>query len=179
MPADFISIFPIQAATNCDSFDPDANLWRSQNRLIDLHQHIGDSPKHLERAISIMDQVGIGLPAEVLRKIYFDNARQLLASSLPPRRVIADRLRDDFVLSGHLDHEAWEATAVTHLDQQSSTGSVRMGVKTEIKLLWSPRYLYVGFKAPFEKLHVFDPPLIKSERIGLWEKDVVELFIGS
>ena len=92
MPADLISIFPIQAATNCDSFDPDANLWQSQNRLIDLHQHIGDSPKHLERAISIMDQVGIGLPAEVLRMFYYDNARQLLASSVPPRRVIAARL---------------------------------------------------------------------------------------
>ena len=122
---------------------------------------------------------GIGLPSEVLRKIYFDNARQLLASSLPPRRVMAARLRGDFALSGRLDHEAWEATAATHLDQQSSNGSVRMGVETEIKVLWSSRYLYVGFKAPFEKLHVFDPPLIESERIGLWEKDVVEMFIGS
>ena len=39
--------FPVQAATPGDSLDPDANLWRSQYRLIDLHQYIGDSQKHL------------------------------------------------------------------------------------------------------------------------------------
>ena len=102
------------------------------------------------------------LPSELLRKINYDNARQLLASSLPPRRVMAPRLRDDFALTGRLDHGAWLSGAVPHLDQQSSNESVSMGVETEIKVLWSPRYLYVGFKIPFEKLHVFDPPLIES-----------------
>ena len=38
----------------------------------------------------------IGLPASVLRKIYFDNARRVLARSLPPPSVTAARAEKDF-----------------------------------------------------------------------------------
>src|SRR5688572_12805893 len=35
--------------------------WRSERRLIDLHQHINYTPEHLARAIRIMDASGIGI----------------------------------------------------------------------------------------------------------------------
>ena len=45
----------------------------------------------------------IGLPAAVLRKIYFDNARRLLARSLPLPVMTAARVAADFAPDGKLD----------------------------------------------------------------------------
>jgi hypothetical protein len=42
----------------------------------------------------------IGLPAAVLRKIYFDNARRLLVRSLPLPAPKAKRINRDFKLNG-------------------------------------------------------------------------------
>jgi predicted TIM-barrel fold metal-dependent hydrolase len=49
----------------------------------------------------------IGLPAPVLRKIYFDNARKLLARSLPLPVVQARRISQDFEPNGELDEPVW------------------------------------------------------------------------
>jgi hypothetical protein len=51
----------------------------------------------------------IGLPASVLRKIYFDNARQLLARSLPTR-LQARRTARDFVPDADLTKTIWQTT---------------------------------------------------------------------
>jgi hypothetical protein len=48
----------------------------------------------------------INLPPEVLRKIYFDNARKLLARSLPLPTVTATRIETDFVPDGRLEEPA-------------------------------------------------------------------------
>ena len=50
----------------------------------------------------------IGLPAAVLRKVYFDNARKLLAGALPPPSVQARRLSRDLDLEGHFDDALWQ-----------------------------------------------------------------------
>src|SRR5688500_15360743 len=39
----------------------EANQWRAEHRLIDLHQHVAMTPDHLARAVNIMDSVGIGV----------------------------------------------------------------------------------------------------------------------
>ena len=65
---------------------------------------------------------GIGLSADVLRKIYFDNARQLLAGSLPHRTVTARSMEQDFKLTGDLSHPAWYKAEPTYLEQDSKTG---------------------------------------------------------
>ena len=122
---------------------------------------------------------GIGLPSSVLRKIYFDNARQLLASSLPPREITAKSIQSDFTIAGNLSHPDWQGAEPTYLDQTSNIGVAVPESSTEIRALWSNQYLYIGFKAPFETLNTFQPPNLTGERIGLWEKDVVEMFIGS
>jgi len=44
----------------------------------------------------------------VLRKVYFDNARKLLAGALPPPSVQARRLSRDLDLEGHFDDALWQ-----------------------------------------------------------------------
>jgi hypothetical protein len=61
----------------------------------------------------------IGLPASALRKIYFDNARKLLARSLPPPVLKASHLKEDFTPDGRLDEPAWRQAQVARLEYAS------------------------------------------------------------
>jgi predicted TIM-barrel fold metal-dependent hydrolase len=121
----------------------------------------------------------IGLPAAVLRKVYFDNARKLLARSLPPPTMKAARLADDFKPDGNLAKAAWQKAKPAWLEYESGDYRARPELSTAVRALWSDNYLYLGYECPFTRLTVFEPPSLDKERLGLWDRDVVEAFIGS
>lgn len=120
----------------------------------------------------------IGLPATVLRRIYFDNARRLLARSLPPPIMHAAHTATDFPLDGNLDKSVWQTAKPVSLEYQSEDGSALPEVSTAVRALWSDKYLYLGYRCPFTWLTVFEPVWTNRERLGLWDRDVVEAFIG-
>src|SRR5206468_4908403 len=70
----------------------------------------------------------IGLPASVVRKIYFDNARKLIARSLPPPVVKAPHIAGDFELDGVLDDEVWSKARPAHVEY----GSAKYDARTEL-----------------------------------------------
>jgi len=47
-----------------------------------------------------------------------------------------------------------------------------------VRALYSGDFLYLRYDAPFTELTTFEPAR-KTERIGLWDRDVVEAFIGT
>ncbi len=118
----------------------------------------------------------IGLPAEVLRKIYFDNARKLLARSLPSPTLKAARTSDSITLDGVLDEKAWQDAQVQTIEYTLADGTPRPELSTEVRSLWSDDALYFSFVCPFTKLTVFETP-VEGERLGLWDRDVVEVFV--
>ena len=128
----------------------------------------------------------IGLPASVLRKIYFDNARKLLARSLPLPVLRARHISQDFELDGRLEHPLWQTAQPVWVEQSSRSGAVRPELSTRVRALWSGKYLYLAYQCPFTKLTVFTPPQSDQERCGsgqegsnLWDRDVVEAFIAT
>ena len=126
----------------------------------------------------------IGLPASALRKIYFDNARKLLARSLPLPVVKAARIDKDFELDGTLTRAAWQQAPPARMEYESRDYTARPEIATSVRLLWSDAYLYLGYECPFTKLTMFEPPQLDRERYSgernasLWDRDVVEAFIG-
>jgi predicted TIM-barrel fold metal-dependent hydrolase len=120
----------------------------------------------------------ISLPTDVLRKIYFDNACRLLAKSLPLPTVKAARIQRDFEPDGRFDEGEWRNVIPAHIERMTLDGSSRPQLSTTVRVLWSDQYLYLGYVCPFTELSVFSPTQT-SERIGLWENDVVETFIGT
>src|SRR5438105_3532273 len=38
-----------------------ADGWRARHLLIDLHEHVDDTPEHLAQAVRIQDAVGVGV----------------------------------------------------------------------------------------------------------------------
>lgn len=123
----------------------------------------------------------IGLPSEVLRKIYFDNARRLLVRSLPLTRITARRIQRDFKPDGRLKEKEWATAPAFPLEQLTQDGRTRTELSTTCRVLWSDTHLYVGYECPFTELADFGAPQA-GERIkspaALWEKDVVELFVA-
>jgi predicted TIM-barrel fold metal-dependent hydrolase len=128
----------------------------------------------------------IGLPADVLRKIYFDNARRLLARALPPPRLRAARVETDFAPDGNLAKPAWAAAAPGRIEYESAKHRPRPELSTRVRALWSDEFLYLAYECPFTDISVFEPAFRDKERHGfqepassLWDRDVVEAFIGS
>ena len=121
---------------------------------------------------------GIGLPAPVLRKVYFDNARKLLARSLPLPVMRAARVGSDFKLDGDTGKRVWLGAKPVAMEQESRSAAVRPELTTTARALWTEKYLYLAYDCPFTALTVFEPVQAK-ERFGLWDRDVVEAFIAS
>ena len=123
-------------------------------------------------------QAIIGLPPAVCRSIYFDNATKLLARSLPLPVMKAARVETDFKPDGKLSNPAWSAAVPVRLEYESGDASARPDISTAVRALWSDQFLYLAYESPFSKLDTFTP-VQAAERIGLWDKDVVEAFIAA
>jgi hypothetical protein len=127
----------------------------------------------------------IGLPESVLRKIYFDNARRLLAPALPVPIARARHTTVDFVPDGDLTKTIWQTAERVTMDLNSLDGAACPGFSTSVRCLWSDNYLYIAYRCPFTKLTTFKTPDTAAKRVhldqpdrSLWDRDVVEAFIG-
>ena len=128
----------------------------------------------------------IGLPAPVLRKIYFDNARKLLARSLPLPTGYARKISQEIKLDGRLDKPGWQTARPVRLEYAMQDGAARPDLFTTVRFLWSDQSLYLAFECPYTRLTVFEPRRAEGKRfdlrqagVSLWDRDVVEAFIGT
>ncbi len=51
-------------------------------------------------------------------------------------------------------------------------------LKTEVRAFWTDREVYFLFACPYSRLNVFLPPQNDRPRNKLWDRDVVEIFLG-
>ena len=100
------------------------------------------------------------------------------APPVPPPVMKAARIDQDFKLDGTLANAAWKKAEPVRIERRLHDAAPRPELSTTARCLWSANYLYLAFECPFTKLTVFDPPS-PTERLGLWDRDVVEAFIGS
>ena len=52
-------------------------------------------------------------------------------------------------------------------------------LKTEVRLFWTNEFLYLLFVCPYDTLNIFLPAQNDRPRLGLWDRDVVEMFLGA
>ena len=121
----------------------------------------------------------VGLPPSVLRKVYFDNARKLLVRSLPLPVIRAGRIKSDWESNDRKIGAAWRKANPISIEFTLKVGIGMPDLATSVRALWSDRFLYLRYECPFSQLTVFSPPDPANERFGLWERDVVEAFLGA
>jgi hypothetical protein len=95
------------------------------------------------------------------------------ANEVVARYLDFDLNIDDF------ENEDWRKTQSVQIDRYWSGESAPAGHKAEVRLLWSDEALYVRFLCnQFEPLVVSKNPQHKQKTMGLWDRDVCEIFIA-
>jgi len=51
-------------------------------------------------------------------------------------------------------------------------------ISTEIRAFWTDNHLYILFRCPYTVLNLFLPADNSKKHVGLWDRDVVEMFLG-
>jgi hypothetical protein len=88
------------------------------------------------------------------------------------RRVAAE------VRAGDFEHGAWARARAAHLTRYWSGEEAPEGRRAEARVLWDAGGLTVRFDCPqTEPLVVADAPRLDRKTIGLWERDVCEMFL--
>jgi predicted TIM-barrel fold metal-dependent hydrolase len=133
---------------------------------------------------------GIHLPDDVLRKVYYQNALRLIPGLILPNGfsppsdqdvapvMAAAHIQRDFVPDGNVDKPAWKDAPEVWIERNSVNAAGRPALRTRVQALWSNTNLYLAFNCPYGKVTVYEPAQ-SEERWQLWEKDVVEAFIGA
>jgi len=80
---------------------------------------------------------------------------------------------------GKLNDAAWKRASLTKITTYWSGEMAPKGRHFEAKLLWSDTALYIRFSASLsEPLVVSEKPDLSQKTIGLWNRDVCEIFIA-
>lgn len=79
----------------------------------------------------------------------------------------------------NLDSDAavWKDAAVQWISKDCSRQIDYPNIKTEIRGFWTDTDLYLLFHCPYTVLNVFPADNSKAH-VGLWDRDVVEMFLG-
>ena len=84
-----------------------AEAWRAEHRIIDLHTHIDPTPEHLGEAVRVMDAVGIGVAVNLSGGTTTRKAGQ--PSGFEQVKALADaRVPGRFLQYMNLDYEGWD-----------------------------------------------------------------------
>jgi hypothetical protein len=104
-----------------------------------------------------------------------------LAQNMPgPSRpsLTIKHIKADFAVSD-LANPLWKNADPVSIDRYWSGEKAPAGRHFNARLLWSKTALYVLFEArQDEPLVVSDKPDLKKKTMGLWERDVVEIFVA-
>lgn len=94
------------------------------------------------------------------------------------REISVKRIEKELEITSFEDN-SWDTAEPVTIDKYWSGEPAPKGRLTEVRLLWSPDDLYVRFDAAqTEPLVVSDEPDLSQKTIGLWERDVCEIFIA-
>jgi len=82
-------------------------------------------------------------------------------------------------LAADFTHPAWHAATPLAIDGLWSGAAAPAELATTARLLWTAGDLWVGFACAFTELDVDEAPDPAVERVGLWDRDVCEIFVRS
>jgi hypothetical protein len=78
-----------------------------------------------------------------------------------------------------LDHNFWEKASEIVVEKYWSGETAPIGRHFKARLLWSDSALYVRFEAnQTEPLIISNDPNLTSKTLGLWDRDVCEIFLA-
>ena len=83
------------------------------------------------------------------------------------------------VLNTDPESGAWKGAASAWIVKDCTRTIDYPKLKTEVRAFWTDEHLYLLFICPYESLNIFLPSQNDKPRPGLWDRDVVEVFLGA
>jgi len=130
-------------------------LWISGQRLFFALAQSGSEREHAE---------------QFTRMHAYDAAPQ-------ERTAVAVRMREPPDADGFPSSSSWELLAPLHFDTDWQGKNADPERATEVRLLWTPEFLFVRFHARFRVITVFPDAEPNGRRDQLWDRDVAEVFV--
>lgn len=98
--------------------------------------------------------------------------------SLPTATFTIPHSRTTLALNTNPQSKTWAQSASAWMIKDCSQTLDYAELKSEIKGLWTDTYLYLLFICPYRTLNLFLPAQNGKDRDKLWDRDVVEMFLG-
>lgn len=76
------------------------------------------------------------------------------------------------------DADVWKSAASQTMEKDCGHEIRYKDLATEIRAFRTDTNLYLLFKCPYKVLNLFLPPNNTGPHVGLWDRDVVEMFLG-
>jgi MFS transporter, ACS family, glucarate transporter len=73
----------------------------------------------------------------------------------------------------------WSRAAAVRMDQDCSRLTTYPALATQVRAFWTDTDLYLLFECPYESLTLWLPAATARPRPNLWDRDVVEVFLGA
>ena len=84
----------------------------------------------------------------------------------------------DFAPDGDLSKASWKVAESVEFDHDAFSQPRHPELSTRVASLWTDNYIYVAFWARHDSLNFYEGEDPAKERIKLWERDVVEVFLN-
>lgn len=106
-------------------------------------------------------------------------ARSTILSAYTSKLRIDSRvLKSDFIPDGDLAKPAWKAAEWVRFDHDWAGKTRYPGLETRVASRWTFAQLYFAFRCKYSELNLFHNEDPTKEKWGLWERDVVEVFLN-
>ncbi len=91
--------------------------------------------------------------------------------------AVATAFRDSLDAAAFPPSKAWRTAKPVLFNRDWQGKNPDPDRQTEVRLLWTPEFLYVKFVARFRSITVFDDADPDGRRDKLWDRDVAEVFL--
>jgi len=115
-----------------------------------------------------LQSAGVGAPAPQGRAATYLHDLTITSQFIPA----------DFTPNGDLSKSIWKGAARVKYDNEVRADKSFPDSETEVASLWTPEYLYLGYRCKYRALNFFGGEDIAEERFGLWYRDTAEAFIN-
>ena len=88
------------------------------------------------------------------------------------------RVSGDPTLNTDPASEVWRHASVTAMSKDCSKQIDYPALRSEVRGFWTNTHLYLLFSCPYKELNLFLPAMGGGPRNKLWDRDVVEMFLG-
>jgi hypothetical protein len=98
-------------------------------------------------------------------------------SKAPANTALAAQFHGSLDVAGLPLPKAWQSTTPVSFDADWQGKNADPRRQTEVRLLWTQKFLYLKFAARYRLITVFDEADPNGRRDKLWDRDVAEVFL--